>query len=386
MNALSNSELKSLIECEDKACISIYMPTHRTGQEVQQDPIRLKNLLVEAEERLLASGHRRREMEEMLAPIRALVRNGLFWQHQGDGLAILSSSSLFRHYRIARGLVPLVVVGERFHIKPLLSLLSNGGRFYLLTLSLGQIRLFQGTRWGLSAVDLGEGPASLDEAIRYDDPEKQLQFHTSTRGPGGVGQRPATFHGQGVSADDEKANILRFFHRLDQAVRSVLGGDEPLVLAGVEHLPPLYREANSYPHLVEDAIQADPEALPVDDLHERAWQIVEPHFAADRRAAAVRYAQLAGAGGERASDELEQVVLAAYRGRVASLFVAAGVQRWGSFDADANLVRVRAERAPGGEDLLDFAAVHTLLHGGAVYLVETKEVPGGSAVAAIFRY
>jgi hypothetical protein len=360
------------------------------GQEVQQDPIRLKNLLAEAGERLLASGLRRPDVGEMLAPAQALVQNGHFWQHQGEGLAILIGRGLFRHYRLprkpGRKLEPLVVVGERFHVKPLLPLLSNAGRFYLLALSLGQVRLFQGTRWRLDEIDLEGVPTSLDDALCYDDPEKQLQFHTSTRGPGGVGQRPATFHGQGVSADDEKDNILRFFHRVDKAIRSILRGDKPLVLAGVEHLPPLYQEANSYPHLVEDAVQAEPEALPVADLHERAWQIVEPHFAADRRAAAARYAQLAGAGGERASDDLEQVVLAAYRGRVASLFVAAGLQRWGSFDADTNLVRVRAFRAPDDEDLLDFAAVYTLLNGGAVYLVEPEEVPGGSAVAAIFRY
>jgi hypothetical protein len=36
-------------------CISIFMPTHRLGREVQQDPIRLKNLLGEAEEHSLAS-------------------------------------------------------------------------------------------------------------------------------------------------------------------------------------------------------------------------------------------------------------------------------------------------------------------------------------------
>jgi hypothetical protein len=379
------------------------MPTHRAGQEIQQDPIRLKNLLTEAEERLLAAGLRRSEVEERLAPARALVQNVDFWQHQAEGLAILIGRDLFRTYRLPRlstdesaseltpEFGPLVFVGERFHVKPLLPVLSGGGHFYLLALSLGQVRLYEGARWDIEEVDLAEGPESLQEALRYDDPERQLQFHTSTREPGGVGQRPATFHGQGIE-DDEKENILRFFHRLDAALQPALADGEPLLLAGVEYLLPLYREANSYAHLVEEAVEVDPEALGSQELHERAWRILEPRFAAGQREAAARYEALAGAGSERASDALEQVVPAAYRARVDALFLAAGMQRWGAFDADANTVHVRggeapgAKGAPGEEDLLDFAAIHTLLNGGDVYLVAPGEAPGGGDLAALFRY
>jgi hypothetical protein len=40
----------------------------------------------------------------------------------------------------------------------------------------------------------------------------------------------------------------------------------------------------------------------------------------------------------------------------------------------------------GNEDLLDASDVHTLLNGGTVYAVEPEQVPGGSLLAAIFRY
>ena len=38
------------------------------------------------------------------------------------------------------------------------------------------------------------------------------------------------------------------------------------------------------------------------------------------------------------------------------------------------------------EDLLDLAAVQTLLHGGTIYAVEPEQVPGGGPLAALFRY
>jgi hypothetical protein len=44
------------------------------------------------------------------------------------------------------------------------------------------------------------------------------------------------------------------------------------------------------------------------------------------------------------------------------------------------------EVKPGDEDLLDFAAVHTLLNRGTVYAVELKKVPDEAPLAAVFRY
>jgi hypothetical protein len=46
---------------------SIYLPTHIAGREIPQDPIRLKNLLSSAEERLAATW-RRPEIEDFLGP------------------------------------------------------------------------------------------------------------------------------------------------------------------------------------------------------------------------------------------------------------------------------------------------------------------------------
>jgi len=44
------------------------------------------------------------------------------------------------------------------------------------------------------------------------------------------------------------------------------------------------------------------------------------------------------------------------------------------------------ESKPGEDDLIDFAAVHTLMNDGQVYAVEADAVPGGGSVAAVFRY
>jgi len=387
MNILNRDELRALTRKTSGLCISIYLPTHRVGRETRQDPLRLKNLLGKAEEHLLAGGLRTPDTKELLKPVQRLLQDGLFWQHQSDGLAIFLSREMFRYYRLPLNFDALVVVTNRFHIKPLLPLFSSDGQFYVLALSQNEVRLLQGTRYSVSEVNLERVPTSLTEALRYDDPEKRRQFHTSTRTPGSRGERPATFHGHGAGSNDAKSNLLRYFHQVDEGLQELLRHEQaPLVLAGVDYLLPIYQEANTYPHLVEGGVEGNPEELNVEELHKYAWAIVRPLFLAAQKEAAARYNKLAGVGSEQVSNDLKDIIPAAHQGRVETLFVAVGIQRWGSFSLDTNIVQLHKEAKPSNEDLLDLAAVQTLLNGGTVHVVEPEEMPDETSLAAIFRY
>ena len=88
MKMLNRKELKGLVENPKGPCVSIFIPTHFKGPETQQDPIRLKNLLREAEQRLVELEIRPVEARELLAPAAALLDDADFWQHQSNGLAL----------------------------------------------------------------------------------------------------------------------------------------------------------------------------------------------------------------------------------------------------------------------------------------------------------
>ncbi|MBN1137486.1 MAG: hypothetical protein JXM73_12935, partial [Anaerolineae bacterium] len=135
MDILTKQDLQELIEKRDGWRVSIFVPTHRTGRETRQARIRLKNLLAQAEERLAAAGLRAPEIKAQLEPASRLVQDSLFWQRQSDGLAIFLAAETARHYRLPLDFEELVVVADRFYVKPLLPLLSGDGRFYVLALS-----------------------------------------------------------------------------------------------------------------------------------------------------------------------------------------------------------------------------------------------------------
>jgi ribosomal protein L35 len=116
VDVLTRDELRTLVSRSAGPSVSIYMPAHRAGRAIRQDPIRLKNLLEEAEERLVAGGLRAPEARGLLGPGRKLLDDGMFWQYQSDGLAIFLSAETFRFYRLPFDFEELVVVADRFHM------------------------------------------------------------------------------------------------------------------------------------------------------------------------------------------------------------------------------------------------------------------------------
>jgi len=392
IDPLPLDDLTRLWERSDGPCLSIYLPMETRGKETRQNPIRFKNALKEAEAQLEAQSLRPNERETFIAPLRDLQEDRPFWQHQAHGLAVFRTRDDFRTYRTNLSLPELTVVSDRFHLKPLLGLFAAEARFYVLTLSLGGVTLYEGTVRGLHEIDLPDTPRSMEEALRYDVPEKSLQYHSKTpppqQQPQQGGQRPAIFHGHGAAADDleRKKDALRFFQEVDRGANRALAGQEaPLLLAGLDHEVSLYREANSYPHLLAEAIPAHVADVSQEELCERAWDHVRPVFERDREERIERLRALEET--DQVSTETRTIVQAATVGRIDTLFVPVGVQRWGIFDPNRLEVEEHPDaRVPGDVDLLDTAAVWALRNGGTVYVEDPAGTDLKTLPAAIFRY
>jgi hypothetical protein len=386
MDILTRTELEQLMRKDQEWCVSIYLPTHRTGTEAQQDPLRLRNLLGEAEKHLSAGGVSPRSIQEMLEPAIQLLQDSHFWQHQSDGLAIFISSNGVRWYRLPLDFEELMIVEDRFYINPLLPLFTGDGQFYILALSQNHIRLLNATRFSVSEVDIGEVVGNLAESIPAGDHQANLQHHSSGSPGGKKGNYSATFHGQGGGNESSKHDLLRYFHLIEDGLKKYLQGDRaPLVLAGVEYLLPIYKEANTYPNLIDEVIKGNPDLLSVDELHQKAWEIIGPRFQTEQENAIAHYQQLSGQSSKRVVDTLEEIVPAAYEGRVEILFVAAGEKQWGIFNPEINEIKYHDPREAGDEPLLDMAAVRTYLKGGVVYILGSDKLPG-ERFAAVLRY
>jgi hypothetical protein len=299
-------------------------------------------------------------------------------------LAVFVSPSLFRAYTVSTPIREFLEVGDRFYLKPLLPVLRNDGRFYLLGLSQERVVLLEGSRESLQEVAVPDLPKDLPSALHLESfpPERQLEYRSQAPK---AGRRMGLFHGHAEEAEDISRFLLDYFHAVDRAVSAFLRGRRaPLLLAAVDYHHPLYAEANTYPHLLRHGVFGNPDGFNVEDLHGRAWAVVKASLDQDLDRALGEYREMGG--GPRSSEEVSTILIGAYFGRIGRLFVADDMQLWGRFDPQTLGVSVHDPRQDGDVDLLDWAAIRTVSTDGAAYVVPRDRVPGGVPMAALFRF
>ena len=390
MDIISRTEIIDLIKGCEGLAVTIYMPTYGSGRRKEQGPIRLKNLLKQAANHMSETGLSKGEIKTYLKPIENFLDDEFFWQQQTEGLALFLDANELHLYQLPDPVEESTLIGNLFHITPLIPIYQGNGLFYLLQIDQERPKIMQGSKFHLDEVEEVNLPESLQEMFdSYFEFHSHLSFHTSTSSPNpdSATQRNGMFFSQSGGDDIEKeAEIRNFFHRFDDALMAYLGGqDIPLVLAGADYLHHLYRQANSYPNLLDKGITKKVDQMPVEDLHRLSWEIVKDKFEKDVEQALSAYYQKDTKNGET-STEIEKIVSAAYYQQIHTLFAAEKVHLWGKFKPDENLVLIEEEPSTNNEDLINLAATHTLINGGQVLVVPQEKMPNMAKLAAILRY
>ncbi|MDH3680465.1 MAG: hypothetical protein OEV40_11010 [Acidimicrobiia bacterium] len=378
---ITSQDLRRLAETTAEHCVSIFLPTHRAGYEQAQDLVRLKNLLTSATAELTSLGLRQPEAEALLAPATALLHEQAFWAHQDNTLALFLTEDGMMSYRLPEPVDELVVVTDQFHLKPLLPSVAAGKSFYVLVLNRHEARLLRGSRVHVAEIELSPIPESLGQALPGATSERQLLSHSA--GPVARGRVTATFHGHPKPGVITKDDLARFFSAVDDGINRIIPDPPtPLVLAGAGYLLATFRRTSKYHRIVELDIEGDPERLSSDELYAAAWPLVEPVLDQDRATATELYF----ASATPTTSSIPDALLAASKGQIETLFVPVDAQQWGTFAPDQQLVDLHEVRQPGDRDLLDTAAINTILHRGAVFTTRATEIPGNGPLAAILRY
>ncbi|MCW5881673.1 MAG: hypothetical protein KIS91_12120 [Anaerolineae bacterium] len=382
MDTLTRDDLKYLAETENGWHVSLFMPAYAAGIDAAQNPIRLHNLLREAENRLMALGMRAAEVRDLLAPALRLLKDTAFWQSQAGGLAVYLAYEQYRVYRVPIALDERVVVSHRFAVSPLLPLLDSAVRYYVLALDQQGAQLYSCTPYTCQPVDLPGAPQGLEETLRFDSLERREHSYAVATG-GGHGT--SMYYGVGSRPDETKTQLERYCRTVDRAVQARLSGEQaPLVLAGVDSLLTIYREISGYPHVTPRSIVGAVKGSLPANIHAQSWPLVEPVFRQAGDKAMARYQRLRGTG--LAAQDLSDIVPAAAIGRVDTLFLARGSEQWGRYEPVLQQVTLHDSRDSDDIDLVEMVAVQTMLHDGALFVVPPDHLPDGVPIAAIYRY
>jgi hypothetical protein len=382
---IGQTEIRGLAEETGFPRVSLYLPTHKAGPDLRQGPIRLKTMLRDAAGALEKRGLTARDIDALFADVRSHTESETdpFWQHQEQGLAIYISPERTRYVQAPLHFEPKTHVGRRFLVKPLLPILMRDGTFYVLAASQDGATLFTASRFGMSAVSDERLAVSAAEFVGRTQFTNAVGWHAASRGGGN-----AQFHGLGESPQDGmQEQVERYAVAVAKAVDEILSGlDVPLVIAADDRMLGMLRKSLHYKCVVEEGLRTHPGAVGADELRQRAYDLVRERLEEERSAAMERFEARRRGAGSGATARIEEVVPAAAEGRVDSLIVAVEASAEGVFDREQNRAVVSPARGEQTMDLVDYAILQTLAHGGAVYSRPVHRADDFPPVGAVYRY
>ncbi|MEU6125374.1 chemotaxis protein [Streptomyces sp. NPDC047123] len=210
--SLTSTTLAELRRPRPYPAVTVVLPTHRREPDNAQDPVRLRNLVAEAKERLRAdpavtaerahdvSGHLDRALDEV-----DLV-------HAEDGLVLLAAAGEHQVWSLTRAVPARVVLADTFLTRNLVAAQAAERPYWVLTVSADRVTLWNGTPERVTEHQ-GDG-FPLTRSL--EDPDAQRKER--------IGDVPSTFR------DEQTRTFLR---DADHALANVLHADpRPLLVAG----------------------------------------------------------------------------------------------------------------------------------------------------------
>lgn len=381
-NLLTHDFSTALATHSEPPCLSLYQPTHRHHPGNQQDPLRFRHLVQELRYSL-EKEYPADKIRSLLEPFEELERDHDFWTHTLDGIAVFGAPGLFRVYALQRSVPELAVVADSFDTKPLRRLLQSSDRFQVLGLSLHEIKLFEGNRDTLDEIELAPGvPRTITEALG----EELTESHLTVASYGGTSLGSSMRHGHGGKKDEMDIDAERFFRVVDKAIldHHSRPSDLPLLLAALPEHHGLFQQISKNPFLLGEGIRIHPDALPLDELREQAWQVFEPHYQSSTAKLADEFALAKSKG--LGLDELQKITEAAVTGRIATLLIEADREIGGRVDAATGKLQLADLSHPEVDDLLDDLAEIVTSKGGKAVVVPSAQMPTKTGAAATCRY
>jgi hypothetical protein len=139
--------------------------------------------------------------------------------------------------------------------------------------------------------------------------------------------------------------------------------------------------------LCKQGIELHPDSLAIEQLRQRAWEVVAPEYRERLTALAGEFMEARSKG--LGADQPGPIAEAATSGRVGTLLVEAERRIPGRLEAGGGVAGqddpIHPDH-PGASDLLDDLAELVLKTGGEVVVVPAPDMPVTTGAAAIFRY
>lgn len=266
--------LKKLLQTKDSGQkISFFHSTQpvSTPQAMQEDIIRFKNALQAIRSH---QSYDETTLAKTMSSLDGLIDNRDFWSQASRGLAVFAHKDGYQTVRLNYDVTEAHYLSDQYQVSPLVLMNGFESNYYLLDINHTRPRLIEGSPAGSSELVIEGMPGSFESETGNIEFRKQLQHQA-----GGVG----TYHGH-TDKSALQDNMMSYYRGIAEATEGYLANhNEPLVLMGVESRVGSLRSLLSYANILDEHIEGSGEAMNEQELHERAYPIVEKYTANRRR-------------------------------------------------------------------------------------------------------
>ena len=381
-------EFKALAQIKGEVCISVYLPVSPLVQNIRANRIAFRDLardalaqlretdvdkrkIIDFEERFdhLAGLERDVQDEDKIRKLQRAKPDSFdtFWHYQAHGLAVLSTPSLMRMFRLPDAPKPLAEVADRLHLTPLIRAMTSPHDIFVLALAEESVRLIHAfVNFPPVRLQIPDLPGNAEQATR------RPSFHV--RAPRGGLQ----------NLEGEKVLLHQYVRKVEQTIHGVFAGlNTPLVVAAEEPLASMYRSLNSYSGLADEMIEGNPDQKTDAELEDAAIPILDRLYSREVKAAIALYDQLKP---RRATTDVSYAAHAATAGAVEQLLVDLDAVVPGLVsDVDGSVIYSASDDAET-YSVVDEVARRALSTGATVLGARREELPDRAPLIAILRY
>jgi len=358
---LARSELKSFQAHRDYPSVSILAPTHRTAPANKQDPIKVKNLVRKAIDRLHGE-FPKREVAPVVKTLQDLVRN-VDWEHTLDGLALFAGKEQSAAVSLPFRVRPRAVIDETFATRDLVYAFNRAPPYRVLV--------------------LGHTARLYDAWTTVLDEYRVKPFPMAHRGPGGASKLPG---GKGINRSAVRDEAQRtFFRSVDDAVAAFQKANPlPLLVVGVERNLAFYQEVTRQSGPIVGMLAGNHEQTAPSALGKLVWPVFEAGATLRRTEALVQLDQAVSA--QRHASGIDQVWRAAVGGQCRTLLV----EKAFTYPADLSpegdrLLPYTGQGARALDDAVDEVIERVMNTGGEVFFYALEDLDVHERIAAVLR-
>jgi hypothetical protein len=362
---INREDIRRLQAVREFPLVSVYAPTHRTYPDNQQDPVRVRNLVKQAKERVAQESEDGEVTRAISETLDDLVET-IDFEHALDSVALFAGSDVAEVHYLPFRLESRVTVDETFATRNLLYVFNRTPRYRVVLLSEKPARVFDG---------FGD---FLEEHV-------DGRFPLVNEGPEGEGPVKGTPLGHSARRDERHR---AFFREVAHRVGEVHAADPlPIVLVGIVRYQAFFREvAKSLADQVIATVDGSHDKTQPHDLGARVWPRVLEWVETRKAERLDALARAVGAG--RSASGIEQVWRAAREGRGDHLLVEKDYVQPARVSGDGMSIQVG--EGPGGpgslDDAVDEIVEAVVSMGGQVAFVEPGALDKHRRIALILRY